>query len=133
MSVSESGRRYGWTVATILVAGIVIGFFIYSIATFLQYGFASVLNVTVMIQEAASGLVQDNVSVSTTTVRFGNYTATVARPSNEVMATAHDYVFPIVAAIMHILSDPRLLAIVVAVSLVVAALSMRHGNEYGGW
>lgn len=112
-----------WTIATAVVAGLVLSLFVAQIAGVIGYGFAVLFNATSTLHYAAMRAlhgVDSNVTVpGNKTVVVGNYTAVVSEADQPLLASMENAVFAVVDILLKILTTPPLLAVVIAVSIII--------------
>ena len=112
-----------WTIATAVVAGLILSLFVAQIAGVLSYGFALLINTTSTIHYAAMKAlhsVDSNVTVpGNETIVVGNYTAVMNKADQPLFQQMIDAVMAVVDVLLKILSNPALLAVVIAVSIII--------------
>jgi len=120
---SGSGKGRGWTLATLVVFGILIALFIGSITGVLSYGIASSLNMTATVSDVFSDAFNDT-RQDRVYIKVGNYTAVIPHNPNPVLDAMQGFVIPLLVAFVTLVSNPMLLAMVIAVTLIVVALEV---------
>ncbi|NPA98896.1 MAG: hypothetical protein GXO43_05905 [Crenarchaeota archaeon] len=112
-----------WTIATAIVAGIILSLFVSYIAGFLGYSFAILFNVTSTIHYTAMQAlhkVDPNVTVAgNETIELGNYTGVLNKPSQSLFQQIIDALMPVMQILLKIITTPAYLAIVVAVAIII--------------
>ena len=116
--------RWGWTVASFLLAGVVLMLFTSFLSWALGTSLALILNSTALA--ASASLYSENFTFITSDLG-ANYTVVVAEPGEG--SPYHDpcsSVLALVLAAGRLLTDPAVLAALVGVSMILAATSVRR-------
>jgi len=119
MSLSWLKSEESWSVATLLIAGVLIGMFVGTLAYLISYGLTAALNMTSYIHDVGVG------GSNKTYVSVGNYTFVVSEPKNPALKTIVDEVVLFLTSLLKIVSNPLTLALVIATTLIIVGLEMR--------
>jgi len=117
----DEGR--GWTIATLVIAGIVLALAISYIVNLITYGVSLILNTTAWFHGVA--MTSLGYPENAQTIQVGNYTAEIPVPNNSVLQRMESEALPIGLGILRIVSNTTLFAIAIVITLIIAALTMR--------
>lgn len=115
----------GWTLATILVFGIVIVLFLGFIVNFLGFGIGYALNVSETVNEEFYKAVGEAPPEPVATVDLGNYSGQVPRVKDPVFASMIESILPLLFAVSKLLTTPEYFAIVVAISMIIVGIELK--------
>ncbi len=118
------GGAGGWTIASLLIFGIVIAIFLPQIASFIGYGISYALNMTNTIETQFANTFNES-APGTTNIKAGNYTAVIPHHVNPVLEAMQNAILPILYAVITLLSKPEYLALIIAATLIIIGLEMR--------
>lgn len=118
------GGGGGWTIASLLIFGIVIAIFLPQIAGFIGYGISLALNVSNTIETNMAGAVNTTVP-RTAGLKVGNYTAVIPHHVNPVLEAMQSAILPILQAVVILLGDPKYLALIIAATLIIIGIEMK--------
>ena len=125
MSWVEKTER-GITIATIIVAAIAFSLVINMLAEVNSNLISAVANVSAEIEKNVARVA--NKTVTVTTIPVGNYSAEIAIANNTALQVAQAPMIQLLAGLAKLLTNPVILSALIAMSLVIAALTMR--GEY---
>ncbi len=114
----------GWTIASLLIFGIIIAIFLPQIASFISYGISLSINMSNTVETEMSS-VANKTAPQGTVIKAGNYTAVVPGHANPVLSAMQSAIMTLLVAVVTLLSNPQYLALIIAATLIIIGIEIR--------